>query len=262
MIIRTDWVVRPVKTVTLPRSYRLALVKDVHERMGLPIGGEAIPTTRFSGLVGARFQGDFVTFESEQFYRLSLSGLSEQAAKAVSGLELGDEIDCVGGRFTVCERSQQTTTYEAIYQQQVANEPEPIYRHMLRFETPTAFSQNRLYLPLPIPELMLRSWLTSWNHFAPVYLGGDELIGYLNEVVAISRHRLQTSSLQVHKGWITGFTGEVTLTLLRRTDTLLAQVVALLVAYAEFCGTGMKPRLGMGRTRLVDTPEQVDDKIK
>lgn len=251
MIIRTDWVLRPVETVTLPRSYRLALVKDLHERIGLSLGDEKIPSTRFSGLVGARSRGDFVTFDADQFYPLSLSGLSEQAAKALSSLDLGEEMECVGGRFVVCERSQQHTTYEALYQQKVANEPEPTYRHLLRFETPTAFSQRGLYLPLPVPDLMLRSWLTSWNHFAPVYLGGDELLSYLTEVLAISRHRLQTSSLQVYKGWITGFTGEVTLTLLRRTDPLLAQVVSLLLAYAEFCGTGMKPRLGMGRTRIV-----------
>ena len=251
MIIRTDWVLRPIETVNLPRSYRLALVKDLHERMGLSLGGEKIPSTRFSGLIGARGRGDFVTFEAGQFYSLSLSGLSERAAKAVNSLDLGEEIDCVGGRFVVCEQLQQSTAYEALYQHKVANEPEPTYRHILRFETPTSFAQKGLYLPLPVPDLMLRSWLTSWNHFAPVYLGGDELLGYLEEVLAISRHRLQTSSLQVHKGWITGFTGEVTLTLLRRTDPLLTQVVSLLLAYAEFCGTGMKPRLGMGRTRII-----------
>lgn len=250
MIIRADWVLRPIETVTLPQSYRLALVKDLHERMGLSLGGEKIPSTRFSGLIGARSKGDFVTFEAGQFYPLSLSGLSEQSAKAVNSLDLGEEIDCVGGRFIICEQLQQSTTYEALYQHKVANEPEPIYRHTLRFETPTAFAQRGLYLPLPVPDLMLRSWLTTWNHFASVYLGGDELLSYLSEVLAVSRHRLQTSSLQVYKVWITGFTGEVTLTLLKRTDPLLAQVVSLLTAYSEFCGTGMKSRLGMGRTRL------------
>lgn len=251
MIIRIDWILSPVQTVTLPCAYRLALIKDLHERTGYSLGGEQIPSTRCSGLIGARAKGDFVTFEAGQFYRLSLSGLSEQTAKAIANLMLGDEINCLNACFLVCERSQQSTTYETLYQQQVANEPEPTHRHLLRFETPTAFSQKGLYLPLPVPELMLRSWLTSWNHFAPVYLGGDELIGYLNEVVAISRHRLQTSSLQVHKGWVTGFTGEVNLTLLKRTDPLLAQVASLLMAYAEFCGTGMKTRLGMGHTRIM-----------
>ena len=248
MIIRIDWILRPVETITLPRSYQLALVKDLHERIGLSLGGEPIPSTRFSGLVGARSRGDFVTFDPEQFYTLSLSGLSESAAKSIAALDLGDKVDCLGGHFIVREQSQQSTTYESLYQQKVASEPEPTYRHTLRFITPTAFSQQGLYLPLPIPELILRSWLTTWNHFAPIYLGGDELLTYLNEVVAISRHRIQTASLPVHEGRITGFTGEVTLTLLRRSDPLLVQVVALLAAYAEFCGTGIKSRLGMGRT--------------
>lgn len=258
MIIRTDWVLRPVKTVTLPRSYRLALIKSLHERMGLSLGGEHIPSTRTSGLLNARAVGDYVTFDAEQFYELSLSGLSTSTAKLVANLDLGEEIECVGGRFVVCERSQHTTTYETLYQQHVASEPETSYRHQLAFITPTAFSQKRLYLPLPIPELMLRSWLNSWNEFAPVYLGGDELISYLSEVVAISRHRVQTASLPIYKGWVTGFTGNVTLTLLKRTDVLLTQVVALLVAYAEFCGTGIKPRLGMGQTRVVQPAKSTE----
>lgn len=251
MITRVDWVLRPVKTATLPRSYRLALGKDLHHRMGLTLGGEQIPSTRFAGLIGARAQGDYVTFDAEQFYTLTASGLSGTTSKLVAALDLGQEIECAGGQFVVCERSQQNTTYEALYQQHVANEPNPQYRHQLKFITPTAFSQRRLYLPLPVPELMLRSWLTSWNEFAPIYLGGDELISYLNEVVAISRHRLQTTSMPVHKGWVIGFTGEVTLTLLKRTDALLAQVVALLTAYSEFCGTGIKSRLGMGQTKVI-----------
>jgi CRISPR-associated endoribonuclease Cas6 len=251
MIIRKDWVLSPIETLALPRSYGLALVKDLHERIELTLGDEEIPSTRFSGLIGARSQSNFITLEKGQTYRLSLSGLSESASEAIYTLELGNEINLLGGRFAVCERSQQSTTYEALYQQQVGNEPEPIYRHNLRFETPTAFSQRRLSLPLPVPELMLRSWLTTWNHFASVYLGGDELIGYLSEVVAVSRHQLRTSSIQIHKGWVVGFTGDVTFTVLNRADSLLAQVCSLLVAYAEFSGTGMKTRLGMGRTRLI-----------
>ncbi len=46
--------------------------------------------------------------------------------------------------------------------------------------------------------------------------------------------------------------GDVTLQIFQRADDLLANVAHLLVNYAEFAGTGMKTRLGMGQTLLKD----------
>jgi CRISPR-associated endoribonuclease Cas6 len=157
----------------------------------------------------------------------------------------------LGATFNIVNREDEVMSYETLYHEQVANEPEPIHHFELSFITPTTFSQNRLFLPLPVPTLMFRSWLERWNHFAPVYLGGDDLIGYLGEAVALSRHRIQTRSVQVHKSHITGFTGNVSLRTLSRIDPLLANVVYLLIKYSTFAGTGVKTRLGMGRSCLV-----------
>lgn len=120
----------------------------------------------------------------------------------------------------------------------------------MQFTTPTAFGQSRGSLPLPLPSLMFNSWLERWNNFAPVYLGGDELITYLNNALFIKHHRIQTRSVQMYKGYINGFMGEVTLQIFNRADSLLANVADLLVQYAEFAGTGMKTRLGMGQTTV------------
>jgi CRISPR-associated endoribonuclease Cas6 len=84
-----------------------------------------------------------------------------------------------------------------------------------------------------------------------VYLGGDDLIAYLGDAIALTRHRIQTQSVQIHQGRVTGFTGDVTLQVLSRADPLLANVAHLLVKYAHFAGTGIKTRLGMGVT-LID----------
>ncbi len=97
---------------------------------------------------------------------------------------------------------------------------------------------------------MFRSWLDRWNHFAPVYLGGDELLMYLSNAIFLKHHKIQTRSVQLHKGYINGFIGDVTLQVYQRADSLIANVADLLVQYAEFAGTGMKTRLGMGRTSL------------
>jgi CRISPR-associated endoribonuclease Cas6 len=97
---------------------------------------------------------------------------------------------------------------------------------------------------------MFHSWLERWNHFAPVYLGSTELIDYLAAAVALSRHKIQTRRVAVHSSKITGFTGEVSLSILSRADPLLAHVANLLISYSQFAGTGMKTRLGMGQTQL------------
>jgi len=251
MLIRSTWALKVAEPTSLPRSYSLGLVKLLHQHSGIEMGSEQIPATACSSLLGSvGASGDFVTFYPESLYQLSLCGLREDVSKAIAFLNLSPTLEFLGARFEVMERTDETTSYEELYTALVVNEPEPIRRFELQFFTPTAFTQNRLYVPLPLPALMFRSWLERWNHFAPVYLGGDELIGYLSEAVAVTRHNIQTRSFQVHQGRITGFIGTVTLQVPQRFDPLLANVANLLVSYAQFCGTGMKTRLGMGQTKM------------
>lgn len=251
MLIRSTWTLTTDVAVTLPKTYGLELVKALHTQLKIEMGSEAIPSTTFAGLVGnCSTTREFVTFKPQEFYQLSLSGLQDASSKAIANLDFGDQLQFLGATFTIVNREDEITSYETLYQEQVANEPEPVHTFDLHFVTPTAFSQNRLYLPLPVPTLMFRSWLERWNHFAPVYLGGDELVGYLGDAIALSRHRIQTRSVQVHQKPITGFTGDVSLRVMSRLDPLLANVAHLLVQYGQFSGTGIKPRLGMGYTAL------------
>ncbi|MGF1523335.1 MAG: CRISPR system precrRNA processing endoribonuclease RAMP protein Cas6 [Leptolyngbyaceae cyanobacterium] len=248
MLIRSTWTLNTDTPVSLPKSYSLELGKLLHSRLHIEMGSESVPSTTFSGLVGqCTTSKEFITFQPGEFYQLSMSGLQESSSKAISTLDLGEKLQFLGATFNISDRNDDITSYEGLYHEQVANEPEPIRQFELCFVTPTAFSQNRIYLPLPVPTLMFRSWLERWNHFAPVYLGGDELIGYLGEAVALSRHRIQTRSMQVHSGHVTGFTGNVSLRVLARVDPLLSHVACLLVRYSIFSGTGTKTRLGMGQ---------------
>lgn len=253
MLIRSTWTLTTDTPVSLPRSYGLELVKVLHHQLGIELGQEEIPSTTFAGIVGkCTTSQDFITFHPAEFYQLSLSGLQTSSAKAIAALDLGEHLRFLGVTFTILDREDAITSYDVLYHEHVASNPEPVHQFALNFITPTAFSQSRLYMPLPVPTLMFRSWLERWNQFAPVYLGGDELIGYLGETVALSRHRLQTRSHRVHNSHITGFTGEITLNILNRTEPLLANVANLLLQYAQFTGTGTKTRLGMGFTLLRD----------
>jgi CRISPR-associated endoribonuclease Cas6 len=255
MLIRSTWTLTTDTAISVPKSYGLELGKSLHSRLAIALGDESIPSTTFSGILGpCTASREFVTFQPGEFYQLSLSGLQESSAKAIADLDLGEELHCLGATFRVVERQDQASSYEALYHELVAAEPEPKRQFDLTFATPTTFSQNQLYLPLPVPALMFRSWLERWNHFAPVYLGGDELIGYLGEAIALSRHRIQSQPFPVHKSYITGFMGTVSLRTLPRIDPLLANVAELLIRYSAWASTGTKVRLGMGQTTCLQPP--------
>lgn len=251
MLIRSTWTLTVSEPTVLPRTYGLELVKDLHRRMNLEMGNSTIPAVTYSGITGF-YSGyrDFLTFSPEEFYELSLCGLQEGVSKVIASLNLSPCLEFLGAKFDVLNREDDITSYENIYHTLVAVEPEPVRAFDLKFSTPTAFSQHHTFLPLPVPYLMFRSWLERWNNFAPVYLGSDELIAYLREAIALSQHKIQTSLFQLPKGYVNGFTGKVTLQVLNRTEPLLANVANLLVHYAQFAGTGVKTRLGMGQTNI------------
>jgi CRISPR-associated endoribonuclease Cas6 len=179
---------------------------------------------------------------------LSLTGLEENSSKAISNLNLSSSLEFLGAKFNIINREDTTSSYESLYTNLVANEPEAIREFNLKFITPTAFAQGNTTLPLPIPTSMFRSWLEKWNHFAPVFLGSDDLIAYLTNNVLLKNHRIMTKGWQLQKGFVNGFIGDVELQIFQRTDPLIALVANLLINYSKFAGTGMKTRLGMGQT--------------
>ena len=249
MLIRSTWTLTTAETILLPRSYSLALSKQLHEQMGLQFSGAVIPPVSFSGIVGnSPPTGDFFEFSSEQTYQLSLAGLETEASQAIAALNLGNELRFLGVQFQVTNREDKITNYEQLYSTLVAQEPEPVRNFQLEFLSPTSFSQNRIYLPLPVPTLLFRSWLEKWNHFSHIYLGGEELIDYLSNNTYLRYHQLHTRTFSVKQSSLTGFIGKIRLQVPQRVDGLLANVANLLVNYASFSGTGMKTRLGMGYT--------------
>jgi CRISPR-associated endoribonuclease Cas6 len=251
MIIRSTWTLNVTDRTVLPKTYGMGLVKELHDRLGITLGEEQIPSTSFAGLLGYCDRSiDFITFFPDETYTLTLCGLQAGSSKAIAAFDLGDSLKFFGAEFKVCDRRDQITSYEDLYTAQVASEPEPHKQFDLQFLTPTAFSRGRSYLPLPLPELIFRSWLERWNHFAPVYLGADDLIAYLSSAVAIRHHKIQTQPIQIHQANIKGFTGHVSLQILQRADPLLANVANLLIQYAQYTGTGIKTRLGMGQTEV------------
>lgn len=251
MLIRSIYTLTPQDTAVLPRAYSLELVRLLHDRLGLSLGTEATPSVTCSQLIGrcTRTQ-DFLSFDPHEPYRLILTGLDDRSVKAIASLEIPETLEFLGAKFLVSDREDERSNYEELYTTWVANEPEAKRRLNLQFLTPTSFSQQGSHLPLPIPALMFRSWLERWNYFAPIYLGGDELIGYLQQFVHLRYHQIKTRSFQLQRGFVTGFVGYVSLHIPSRVEPLVANVANLLACYSVFSGTGVKTRLGMGQTNL------------
>ena len=253
MLIRSTWILKLSESISLPRAYGLELVKDLHKKMNLEMGNNNVTSVSYSGLQGAYYVSkETINFNSDEFYQLTICGLTEQAAKAIQDLDLTSGIELFGAKFNTCDRLIETSSYEQLYHDLIASEPEPVKTFKLKFTTPTAFAQSGNYMPLPVPLLCFRSWLSRWNHFAPVYLGSEELLMYLADAIALRYHNICTRGFPLSHNYINGFTGDVTLQILRRREEpLLANVANLLVNYSQFSATGMKTRLGMGQTQLI-----------
>lgn len=250
MLIRSTWTLKIKNETLLPCAYTPNLIKILYAKMGLEFTKELIPHLTFSGILGKYSKSnDFYCLEKENEYKLSLSGLEINASMAIKSLELNNKLEFLGVSFQVTNREDKITTYEEIYSSLVAQQPEAIRDYRLQFSTPTAFAQNKINLPLPVPKLMFRSWLQRWNHFSNIYLGGDELIEYLSNNIYLNYHRLNSRKLQINQNKITGFVGEINLKIPQRVDDLIAHVANLLINYSEYAGTGIKTRLGMGHTK-------------
>ncbi|MBO3463288.1 CRISPR system precrRNA processing endoribonuclease RAMP protein Cas6 [Aetokthonos hydrillicola Thurmond2011] len=248
MLIRSTWTLSVSEPTVLPSSYSLELVKQLHQKLGLEMGDD-LPAISYSGIIGSYSSSkDFLTFHPEEFYQLSLCGLQDVATKAIAHFNFTESLELFGAKFNIINREDEITGYEELYTTLVGNEPETSRFFDLKFITPTAFAQGATNLPLPVPSLMFRSWLERWNYFAPVYLGSDDLIAYLSDAIVLKKHKIQTRTWQLQRGFVNGFVGDVTLQVLNRADPLLANVANLLAQYSQFTGTGMKTRLGMGQT--------------
>jgi len=141
----------------------------------------------------------------------------------------------------------------------------PPARWGLVFESPMAFHlQDGNCLPFPLPGPLVAGWLNRWCEYSPVALlpPGDDAAGFLRRAeagVRISQYRLKTVSFRFRHGGPDGrrtnevpqigCVGDVTLdgAALAPADRA---VVASLVDFAFYCGSGHHTTMGMGQTRI------------
>jgi CRISPR/Cas system endoribonuclease Cas6 (RAMP superfamily) len=126
----------------------------------------------------------------------------------------------------------------------------PRWKWRLCLETPTSFSGEFSDFTIPLPELLITSWLKRWNRFAP---GDQPPIPEKLIEIARSNLRLVEYDLQTRPGErsTTGCVGSLTI----QAFDLEAETrrrLDLLFRYAFFCGSGHRTAQGMGLTRPLE----------
>ena len=130
----------------------------------------------------------------------------------------------------------------------------------LRFATPTAFKAGEAELPLPIPRLCFQSWLNSWDEHSPQPFFTERsqrkafLEGVVEGNVSVTYERLQLATQDLYfdgkrvrdQGFVAICRFSVKST---RVAPELRHLLATLVAYSYFSGTGRKTTMGMGVTQ-------------
>ncbi len=115
----------------------------------------------------------------------------------------------------------------------------------LRFLTPTAFKSDGRYIIMPSKELILGSLIDKWNnyvHSSPIT--DSDAITAIKHGVSIVSYDLRSCKYPLKGIKIPSFLGKITLGI--RLAAPLYDIVAALLAFADYSGVGIKCGLGMG----------------
>ena len=133
--------------------------------------------------------------------------------------------------------------YAAMAQQFFTEQPPR--KAEITFVTPTSFKAYGSYKIYPDNAYIFRSLLKRWNAYSGgLVLEEENLEQHLADAVKIIGYNLSLQQYSVGGAPIDAFKGRYTL-LLRGTEAQ-NRIAALLLAYAEYAGIGIKTALGMG----------------
>lgn len=173
--------------------------------------------------------------------------------ESISGLSLGQDSYQVARVLATPEGHPDAsyTPWEALLC------AEPTRQLELRFLTPTVFSTSRSdgkrhYTPLPIPRLILKSLLNTFQTFSPRPYKGTHVVALetlFDEQLQVRHFDLRTVRHMAGKTPLTGFRGSVTLHYPEHTEQVMC-ALGQFAALAFYSGVGAKTPYGMGQVRV------------
>jgi CRISPR-associated endoribonuclease Cas6 len=126
----------------------------------------------------------------------------------------------------------------------------------LQFLTPTVFrSGGKRNNVFPEPDLVFGSYWNKWQTLSPVKLDGD-LNSHFDKI-NITRYRLETGIWDFGSYQEVGYSGACRFEIDRNLSDDKVAFINALADFAQFCGTGAKPTMGIGQTRRVDNAGSV-----
>ena len=235
-------------TLTLPEGQRL------HQSMGSVLHGALMEYAHedFAAAMhraGVRPFSQFVYYDKQAeraVWRLAV--LNGEAAEELNhALAVMPQNLCLKQKGYVVQLSKPQPVKEADYaamaQQFFAEQPPR--KTEFTFVTPTSFKAYGAYKIYPDNAYIFRSLLNRWNAYSGgLVLEEENLEQHLADAVKVIGYNLSLQQYSVGGVPIDAFKGRYTL-LLRGTEAQ-NRIAALLLAYAEYAGIGIKTALGMG----------------
>ncbi len=120
----------------------------------------------------------------------------------------------------------------------------------LEFASPTAFRRGDLDLPLPLPELVFRSYLNRWQAFSQIPLHISLAApDFFAHHIGVKEHRIRTVPFHDGRVTIPGFVGKCAFLIKGKLEKEIIKQINCLADFAFYAGTGRKTTHGMGMTR-------------
>jgi hypothetical protein len=219
-----------------------ALAREVHNAAGpRPFA--------CSGLIGPRgiqpWIGRLVAGEA---YCLRLCALTARVAAALeaalSRALAGDGVIRLGP--AALRMARPPTVVQSSYRRLAESPPRSRWR--LDFRSPTAFRQRVGHLPLPLPDLIVRSAADRWNAFCPDALRLDAgLLQTAEEALFPSQVDIRSRRVRLEHGAFVGFIGSAEFTPVGSLPVAATAQLGALFAYACYCGLGHGTTRGWGQ---------------
>lgn len=180
-----------------------------------------------------------------------LHWLRDATAPPAGRLRPGIQVRLGAQQFTVRGGRLSTTPYAELARREAAGV-------RMWFHSPTCFSRNGRFYPLPDPVLLFRGLAARWsrlsNEPAPEVPTAqlDELLGS----VAVVAHELSTVRIDIGSGQRPGFTGWADFAPTGQTGPSAGRLLAALACFAEYAGVGSATTHGLGAVSVELRPRR------
>jgi len=119
----------------------------------------------------------------------------------------------------------------------------------MKFITPTTFRKGKLNHPLPDLKSMFKGLTRKWNLFSGWKYNQDKILNYVDKVIAVKRHDIQSDVVKYQDHMQVGFMGNLEVEIFD-DDKEMREKIQSLVEFSFYAGVGYKTTMGMGQVMI------------